>query len=504
MKTLKMKIALVCLASGVFGAAHVKAATVNASSCSASAVQSAINSASNGDTVSVPAGNCTWSSQINLLNAKGVSLIGAGAGKTVITVGTTGPVLGMDTITGTNNNFYRISGFTFTTTVKGAQPIWFYGYNQTATLANFRIDHNTFNNFVDGIGILLGETSSRNNFYGLIDHNNFTGSVNFLGLKLLGPGEGSPWRASPKGTAENLFIEDNVWDFDTATSSTLGSGCIDAWMSGSLVFRHNTTKNCLVTSHGVIHGGGTISLEAYDNLLQRTAGSGGMWEDGTRLFHHQGSGETIFFNNQFKAASGKSGGAIGMTHYRSADPSAAGYSGPRCDGTASIDGNMSPQSTYYGYPCNKQPGRMAGNKLSPMYFWNNRWSDTGAKIDVNIEDPWSSGRVKVHLVNNRDYYNAVSASAQTSSSSPFNGTAGMGFGTLANRPTTCTTNSLESGGGVGYWATDTNTLYRCSATNTWTVHYKPYTYPHPLAQSGGATTPSPSPLAPPTNLRVVP
>jgi hypothetical protein len=482
----KKRTTLLFFVSGLFWLSNAHAVTINAANCSTASIQSAINSASNGDTVSVPAGNCTWNSQINFLNAKGVSLIGAGAGKTVIT--TSGTVIGMDLLKGVNNNFYRISGFTFNTSNSGQIPIWFYGYKQIATMANFRIDNNTFNNYADGIGILLGETSSQNNFYGVIDHNNFTGSKNWLGIKLLGPGDDIAWRASPKGGPDNLFIEDNTWNFPAADSSSLGSGCIDAWMSGSVVFRHNTTKNCLVTSHGVVHGGGTISFEAYDNLFQRTAGSGGIWEDGTRLFHHQGSGETIFFNNQFSVPSAKSGGAIGVTYYRSAPPATAGYSGSRCDGSAAIDGNRSPKSTYYGYPCHEQPGRMSGDKLSPMYFWNNRWSDNGAKIDVNIENPWGSGAPSVsdHIVEDRDYYGAVSANAQTSTSSPFNGSKGMGFGILANRPTSCTTNSAETGGGVGYWATDTKVLYRCSASNQWVEHYKPYAYPHPLTQDGNA------------------
>ena len=80
---------------------------------------------------------------------------------------------------------------------------------------------------------------------------------------------------------------------------------------------------------------------------------------------------------------------------------------------------------------------------------------------------------------------------------------GVGCGTLANRPETCTT-------GVGYWATNqkcddltgmvgvnpsipiSGTLYKCTSTNTWEPYYTPYTYPHPLRGSnrlsGGAVT----------------
>ncbi|MBI5181522.1 MAG: hypothetical protein HZA06_01265 [Nitrospirae bacterium] len=58
------------------------AATINATSCSASDVQTAINAASDGDTVSVPAGSCTWSSRLSF--TKGITLQGAGSGITII------------------------------------------------------------------------------------------------------------------------------------------------------------------------------------------------------------------------------------------------------------------------------------------------------------------------------------------------------------------------------------------------------------------------------------
>jgi hypothetical protein len=197
------------------------------------------------------------------------------------------------------------------------------------------------------------------------------------------------------------------------------------------------------------------------------------------------------FNNTFTAFSGRSDDPLELTHYRSADPLTAGY-GPdlgRCDGTRPIDGNRAPRSTYFGYPCWRQPGRDFARNLRPIYVWNNRWSDTGARIDLLVANPWgqTDPAVQDHVKPERDYHNAVSASAQTSPTTPFNGSFGVGFGRLANRPPTCTPNALEAGGGVGYFAIDQGplgTLYRCAATNTWTVHYQPYTYPHPLV--GGA------------------
>jgi hypothetical protein len=147
-----------------------------------------------------------------------------------------------------------------------------------------------------------------------------------------------------------------------------------------------------------------------------------------------------------------------------------------------------------------QPGRSGGTYLSgtsgpnggpTSAIWPSQTLDPiyelGDTHSGNFGSPVSI--TTASLLANRDVYYEVSTTANTSPTSPFNGTTGTGFGTLANRPTTCTA-------GVAYWATDQGNwnqaggengeMYTCTATNTWTMTYEPYVYPHPL--TGGSAT----------------
>ena len=519
-----MRILWLCLALGVVliwanpsDAACTGSGT--AWSCPAGAtpidVNSAITRASDGATISFAAGAYTWgNTSINFDNAKGVTLDGRSQ-SALVTITTPGLTIAMNgTVSGDNTKQYRVTGFTFQN-APATTVFWFYG-RTGAILNNLRFDHNTFSNFDAGSMVaLLGANGPFSTIYGLFDHNLLTGSVNFQLVKTLGVGDPTQISSSVRGTIKNTFVEDNVFDFATMRSDTLGAGCVDVWDSASMVFRHNSTRNCMVTAHGVLHGGGAMNFELYSNTLKMDSGS--VVPNGYRLFHHQGSGEFLAYHNTFvHSTSPINVSAMEIIHYRSASCTDAGYdcSRPRCDGNNPNtdpwkDGRRSPLLTYRGYQCWYQPGRAPNGgsnpygTLSPMYTWQNIDLSTGNKVPLTINNSFPGPPfVTDHIKPNRDYYDAVSKDAQTSSTSPFNGTTGMGFGTLANRPTTCTTGSAEEPGlgGVGYWATDTNTLYRCSSTNTWIEEYTPFTYPHPLQTGGGGGDVS-APVAP-SNLTV--
>lgn len=449
-----------------------------------SQVNTALSNASDGAVLTFAPGSYSWGISLSFSASKGATLICA----TPLGCVVSGSPLWQWANWGTTSKLYRISGFDFTGV--GSYFIWLYGTrSSTASLTNLRFDHNRLTVANNGADIIaLGEVTGVNTIVnGVIDHNTFrttTGNSRWL---VNYAQTAASWPSSGIGTANNLFIEDNTFIDQCITNS--GNAALDT-DGGKItwVVRYNNFTNTRIEHHGYYWSfQGPASSEVYGNSITMTCGSDTI--NGSYSIKHQGSGEWIVFNNTVTPSSGK-GSAHILQNYRSFYDSAN-----QCNGTDSEDGNRTPLATYRGYPCNRQPGRDASGTLKPQYYWNNRWNDgTAILLSLSCPDQGIPNYCSNHIQANRDYYQG-GATTQTSPTSPFNGTTGMGFGTLANRPITCTTGpeALDAGkGGVGYWAIDTNTLYRCSATDNWTVHYRPYTYPHPLTQAEGGQ-PGPSP-----------
>ncbi len=135
------------LLAGILGLIESSsAATINAASCSQADVQTAINAASAGDTVSVPPGNCTWTSGVTI--TKGITVQGTVETSTVITSSGILPFT-IDLSSG----FARISQMTLI----GNAP---WGYIQVdGSNASFRLDHLTFNDIPGDRGIKIGSRS---------------------------------------------------------------------------------------------------------------------------------------------------------------------------------------------------------------------------------------------------------------------------------------------------------------------------------------------------------
>ncbi|HET9385982.1 MAG TPA: hypothetical protein VFO67_12600 [Gemmatimonadales bacterium] len=486
-------------------------------------INAAIASASDGATFTFAAGSYTWGGGTVIAPPldKGISLVceSQGACDVFYSGGFPGVWRPGCCTGGSSSRFYRISGFHFTAGT-GA-TIWFaWDDSPETTLSQLRVDHNTWTLGDDDIWML---TSNRTALYlyGVIDHNVITAAsmANTIAFQYTAGYDSSSPPLNRMGTDRNLFVEDNV------ITSTVGggAGCLDAFgTSTGWVWRFNTITNCRLTTHGVMHSWGPSNVEYYGNRLIYNASA--TFPDGFRAIHHQGSGQFGFWKNSFTSAS-PLGDAMAVLHYRSFQPAGA----PACNGTNSLDGNRSPSSTYLGYPCFHQPGRDLDGLLYPGFAFLNVNAATNAKVDLEINGSGSGppDYTNTHFKFDRDVYNAVGASAQSSSTSPFNGTTGIGHGTLANRPATCTTTTeaADAGrGGVLYWATDQGNwnsstsnpngvqqngadgvLYMCTATNTWSVYYAPYAYPHPL-QSGGAPPGGGGGGVPsaPSNLRIVP
>jgi hypothetical protein len=421
-----------------------------ATSCSYADVSAAVALAAPGDTVSIPAcAETVWDSTLSL--TRGVLLQGAGSGATSITAGATVDYLvSYQPAQPAADDPFRIAGITFNLSSSAGL---LHALMDDASLkqTKFRIDHNVITGAVFGHATLLIEGP----FFGVVDNNTVGDSPQFEAYGV--PSGSGNWinSAFSFGSADCLYYEDNVIQAED-TMFSAGNG-------GRYCFRYNsiTADPGVLGSSGLYpmldaHGNmgvgdnwSTMGIEIYGNLVTMT---NAMSPD-IDLVDHRG-GKAVIFYNQVKGSGVSESAQVREEHDDSLNPPA----------TDAIDGT--PQH------------------VNNSYYWNNRYGTTLY--------PWmiTDNLATYKIAENVDFWQQGAS---------FDGSVGVGVGPLASRPGTCTV-------GVGYWATNdaivpiaaanvgrnpsqplSGTLYRCTAANTWTTFYTPYTYPHPLR--GGASAP---------------
>jgi hypothetical protein len=448
------------------GSGHWYPGSFAAQSLAAADVTSCISSASAGGTIHLTTGTVDWSGGGVTLN-KALKVIGQTSGcpaacddATKIQVGT------VVAFTTTASN-WRISGITFEGAGNTDGSIVANAGGATVT-SGWRVDHCHFKD-TTGRGISGGAyaniTGYGKDFPALIDNNRFFAAARFKAVEVYGGSltTHGEWDTTlVLGGGDFLFIEDNYFVHTTMPD---GVSSIDGDTGARYVIRYNTFQNGDISAHGVetcsaidatpvcvwrsTHGweiyGNTFTYNTTHSFVVNIRG-------GTGVIHHNTVTGTV---GTFKPA---------RYVYERGDLTRTCLLAGACQGSSTYDGN---QAGTYGYVCYQQIGATGSTGIvpKPVYHVGNVYN--GSTVEANFtEATFEAGCNYQHVQIGRDVI-LVEPSA---------------VGLYANLPATC--NPSE-----GYWVTDqgfwdtttaspSGQFFKCTAPNTWTLYYTPYTYPY--------------------------
>lgn len=372
-------------------AGKLHATTRAAASCSSSDVQAAIDQSVSGDTVTIPAGTCTWTTGLTV--PKNISLVGSGQASTHITDAVVGkPGIKMQ-ISG--SSFVRIGNFSWTissslspcsASCKGLS--WYIIGSSTSPATQFRTDHITWM----ATGAYVNYHLQVDNVFGVMDHwtasmpygillNMFLSSYQGVGSF----GDNSWAQPDSFGTVNNFYIEDSTF------TATQGHGGAITECDGNacrFVFRHNTATQEMIQFHGTEspgRGRGGRHLEVYENVFQNNASLG----QSLSSFVQLRSGTGLIYNNELTAINGSVNPdwttGISLSQYRVAD-SLGGWGA--CDGRAPYDKN---DGILYASGTATSGGTNNVLTDSTQSWTANAWSVNGAPYSlINVTQGWGS------------------------------------------------------------------------------------------------------------------
>jgi hypothetical protein len=517
------------LNSGVKSSGYAIGTIISAASCSESDISAALASIpSDGYTVTVPSAPstpCVWTTTLTYnathsFTLKGYTTVSGACYPTSCTASDNTIIVddydytsgtGFININTTAGKSVEITGFTFRwspsqTSVTNNGEIQIGGGSHAV-----RLDHCHFSQpsgATNGIVIV----TTYGDVWGVADHNVIdmtSDDSNWVRVAMQaydGDSEGlgnKSW-ADPTnfGSANFVFLENNTlnWNGSYSNPAVHFAAVQDCNAGGRIVQRYNTINGLFLTQMHEMEGDfrGCRAMEDYMNIRVGSSTPNSVyfgtaigprmatsliWGDVTTGFQ-----TLVTFTNDRT----NTGHGFGAAYPAVSQPSTTGW-GYCGTSTGGSGGNLSPSAYDFstgsnGYPCADQVGRgigslvtgvfpnkfiggiiqWMGNALEPVKVWDNTYT---APSGAGGSAHYASSSDPSTMQENRDYYLQL---PNHDNPATFNGTAGIGQGLYSGITTTCTP-------GVGYWATDQNTLYVCGpGANTWAAFYTPYTYPHPL------------------------
>ena len=446
------------------------AATITANSCNQSDVQTAIISADYGDTVVIPPGTCTWSSGIEF--DKDIRIIGSGTDLTTLILNFTDDSVyeaffkftpdatsrdNLDSLDDVNT--FEVSDINFigNNSMRYKYGVWISNSN-LPVIKRVNIHNNKFSNIHRAVQTYY--------YVHGVFHNNILENTN--GNYPMGIGHQAFYNDRMMlGSGAGWYIEDNEFSYTGIDGLICGAGN----RGGGYVVRYNTVTGTLV--------GGSTYVETHGNQLSYIYGpqitevyGNNMPATGVGKVTNARGGKNIYLNNVFADDD--------MQIWEEFSDLATSPTNPvgRCPENQGVERQT----------CNDS---CICQKVHDSYFINNRLAGTGTVLSAYVAMDYENRNDGIlndppELVEDIEFFNHIP--------SGFDGTSGVGCGTLAemNAITTCNE-------GVGFWATDQScsdltgmiganptepidgTLYKC-VSGTWETFYEPYTYPHPLRQ----------------------
>jgi hypothetical protein len=438
--------------------------------------------ASNGDTILIPGTTSTWTTGINI--TKGITIRGAsdctldadnrpypGSCSTVIRHGLLAPdqLIMFNVPSGQTARLAHME-FNENGGVHGnAQALDFSGGSYVDSRA-IRIDHVVMDD-IDGAGIYFGFVRGviDHSYFDFFDSNRVITQYGITGGD--GAGVSDPvWAAAPRhGTNNCLYFEDNTLSQHGPSWYAVS----DLFSGGCAVFRFNDVVHGWLEVHGTDSVGrsrGGREIEAYRNDFACSAGCPGnpivnLRSSAAIVFENAATGagyietlELVLSIQRVNASHAPFGQATGSNEW---DNNSGGVLVRALDQPCRGQGGLIENST----PTHPWANGAMDQVTEYCYEWNNLQNGS---TDIDYVE----GTITPAL--SGVYRNDVT-----------NGTS---------LPGTCTV-------GDGYWKTDEGEwwaanagndgrLYKCTSTNTWTLYYTPYVYPHPLNDGQGGGTPN--------------